>query len=709
MHKNYSALSVWGQKLCDKAMESIMGREVLPLYTGFEHTRPAKKINLSEFVRMVQDPRIGPKDNTTPALTPFDGDGKTKDIAQVSLYYALLVDHDHDNIDADGIRAKYGRYEMAYVAWTTSSHQKGGKGNRWKVLIPFSEPIGFALWLEIARGAALMTGADLAQARSQQVFFGPNKQTPDAPYESILRLDRPFVDPVEFQPYVSDCLIAYSKEQETQQSKAEAAVPKPRSLNGFDGDIIQKIIQAYRMDEVLQGAGYILKGKKYLSPQSESGDPGVIILTRDGKEAVYSHHGPSDPLSSLNHGGHALDILDALTILRYGGDLSKAIRELAPQVDPEGQKQRQREYAENRSTAAADFSEFKTPDGQVNGFTLRCFTMSGGSKAMEEKMLNDTYIMGRVAIMGQFTIIFAQYNVGKTLMALYFIIEAIKNDLVKGDDVYYINADDTFKGLVYKLKIAEKWGFHMLAPGHGPEGKEFKADQLPAYLQLMIQSGTAHSSIIILDTAKKFSDLMSKDRSSKFNEHIRQFISHGGTVIALAHVNKHRDENKKVIYEGTSDLVSDCDCAYTLDTVTEDSENFRTVKFENIKCRGDVATEAFYKYDFTSGLSYYERLDSVTPIDEDEREKAELKHRLDVQLHKNKVMVDAITDCINDGITKKTDLIKEAAERSGISKFKISKALADHTGSEVSKNQFWFIEVGEHNAKNYRLSYGVKS
>lgn len=349
----------FNQAHVEEVLKKIMGRETLPVYNSFEHTRPAKKINLSELVRMVQDPRIGPKEKTTPALTPFDGDGKTKDIAQSSLYCGLPVDHDHDNIDADGIRARYGRYDMAYIAWTTSSHQQGGKGNRWKVLIPFSEPVGFALWVEIAKGAALMTGADLAQARSQQVFFAPNKLAPDAPYESIIHLDRPFIDPAESHPFIKDCLFVYTKDQEAKQSKAEAATPKPRTLNGYDGDIIQKINQAYRMDEVLQGAGYILKGKKYLSPNSESGDPGVTVLNRDGKETVYSHHGATDPLSNLNHNGHALDVLDTLRILQYGGDLSRAIRELAPQVDPEGQRERQREYAEQKPTAAADLEKSK--------------------------------------------------------------------------------------------------------------------------------------------------------------------------------------------------------------------------------------------------------------------------------------------------------------------------------------------------------------
>jgi hypothetical protein len=680
---------------------------IFPLYQTHNDTRPAKKINLSDLVHWLQNPRIGPK-GTCPALTPYDADGKTKDIAMESLYHAVLVDHDHDNLTADGIRARYEPYGVAFIAWTTSSHQQDGKGNRWKVLVLFSDPCSFDIWIEIARGAALMTGADLAQARSQQIFYGPNKITPDAPYEYIICLDRPFVDPAEpFHPFISDCLTAYTKELEEQKKQAAAAMPKPRRVNGHDGGIIEKINLAYGMDELLQGAGYKKIGKKYLSPCSESGTPGVIILIRDGKEVAYSHHGFSDPLSHQNNGGHTLDKFDVICKLQYGGDMSRAIRSLADQVDPDGQKQRQREYMEQRSTAAADFSEFKTDDGQVQGFNLSVFSMYGQSKKMEEKMMNDVYIIHRLAIMGQATVFFAQYNVGKTLMVMFFIIQAIREGAVKGEDVFYINADDTYKGLVYKLKIAEKWGFHQLAPGYGPKGQEFKADRLPAYLNMMIQAGTAPGKVVILDTVKKFSDLMSKEKSSKFNEHVRQFVAKGGTVIMLAHVNKHRDENKKVVYEGTSDLVSDCDCAYTVDIVSEDIDGFRTIKFEHLKSRGDVATEAYYKYDATADLHYFDRLESVMAIDDDERQRAEYQRAMEIKLQKNRLAVDAIMDCIREGITSKTELIKTAAKNSGIPKKKITQALTDHTGPDTSKNQFWFIEIGEHNVNNYRLNYGV--
>ncbi|MGD9826045.1 hypothetical protein [Desulfobacter sp.] len=154
-------------------------------------------------------------------------------------------------------------------------------------------------------------------------------------------------------------------------------------------------------------------------------------------------------------------------------------------------------------------------------------------------------------------------------------------------------------------------------------------------------------------------------------------------------------------------MVDDADCAYTLDIVQEDYDGTRTVKFENFKARGDVALEAFYQYNYLPGTLYYDRLDSVSTVDDEERKRVEQQHALDVQLRKNRVAVDAIIECIQGGIDQKTVLITEAAARSGISKPKIRKALIEHTGPDKSKNQFWYEEIGVNNSHIYRLNYGV--
>lgn len=345
-------------------------------------------------------------------------------------------------------------------------------------------------------------------------------------------------------------------------------------------------------------------------------------------------------------------------------------------------------------------------DGSVSPppFDIGTFALNGTSQEMESQMLDDKFVLGRLAILGQSTVFYAKPNAGKTLLAIWLICDAITCGEMEGKDIFYINADDTHKGLVHKLKLAERHGFLMLAPGY----KGFKADHLPKYLDSMIQDEAASGRVLILDTVKKFTDLMRKDVASKFGEAVRQFISQGGTIISLAHVNKHRDDGGKVIFAGTSDLVDDADCAYTLDIVSEDEgTGQRTVAFENFKSRGDVAREAFYRYDYADGTPYHDRLKSVVAVGEAERRIAEKTRRLSSMLEKNKLVIAAIKDCINDGINQKTALVRECSERSGISKPKITKALEEHTGTCLEENQFWHVVVEAKNSHTYHLNYGT--
>lgn len=344
-------------------------------------------------------------------------------------------------------------------------------------------------------------------------------------------------------------------------------------------------------------------------------------------------------------------------------------------------------------------------EDDIKPFDLSRFALNGLASTMEGKMLEDKFVLKQMAILGQSTVIYAKPNAGKTLLTLWLVIDGIKSGEVKAEDVFYINADDNYKGLVHKLKLAERNGFNMLSPGHNG----FKSDELHNYLKALISAGTASGKILILDTVKKFTDLMKKDRASHFGEVIRQFVSHGGTVVMLAHVNKHRDEDQKVIYSGTSDLVDDADCAYTLDIITDDpASKMRTVKFENFKSRGDVASESVYRYDYSEGATYSERLQSVQEVGQAERQQAKKQAKLNQILERNKTAIEIIKDCIREGITQKTALIKEAHERSGIAKAKITSALTDHTGSSPTDNQFWHLNVADKNAHVYQLNWGVK-
>ena len=350
--------------------------------------------------------------------------------------------------------------------------------------------------------------------------------------------------------------------------------------------------------------------------------------------------------------------------------------------------------------AKVDQVEAKGPEG----FSLDQFAINGQVAQMKQQMVDDKPAIGSWSLMGQATVLAMKYGTGKTAVAVKEIANGVDAGRFTGDQLYYINADDTFKGLVTKTEIAERYGFKMLAPGHNG----FKSDQLFTHLTRLVATDQARGKIIVLDTAKKFFDMMDKASVSKAMEHIRQFVSHGGTVILLAHTNKHKGADGKAVHEGTGDIINDCDCAYVGDVLLEDaSTGLRSIRLENIKARGDVPREVVYQYDYSEGRSYQQRLDSLVEVGKAEREAAKKQKAIKDKFERNQQAIEAIKECINAGINQKTALIDEAHDRSGIAKTKIRKALDEHTGSKVDQYQFWHLNVMDKNAHVYQLNYGV--
>lgn len=400
--------------------------------------------------------------------------------------------------------------------------------------------------------------------------------------------------------------------------------------------------------------------------------------------------------------GHLHPKVESVKILRLEGLPEKGdVSDWLQGRDPEGAAEELCKLAEG----APEWRPGKAEKPEKKGpFSLREFALNSEAEAMKKQMLEDKFVLGRIALLGQSTAIYAPPNAGKTLLTIRLLIDAIKHGDINGDDVFYINADDSHAGLVFKLDLANQHGFWMMAPGH----KGFKAEHLPLHMQTLINDNAAKGKIIILDTVKKFTDLMKKDQVSAFGEAVRQFISHGGTVIMLAHTNKHRGQDNKLVYSGTSDLVDDCDCYYTIDILTEDpSAHIRTVTFENSKSRGDVALEVTYRYNYDNGISYLARLESIEEVTPDDRKAAEQERTLAKKLDKNRRIIEAIKESIRDGIAQQTKLIKEVMERTGESRRRTIEVLNDFTGPDVTKNQFWQVNVSERNAHVYQLNYST--
>lgn len=231
-------------------------------------------------------------------------------------------------------------------------------------------------------------------------------------------------------------------------------------------------------------------------------------------------------------------------------------------------------------------------------------------KDMEANLENDCYIFDGIALDGQITLIYALPNTGKTLLFMYFLIEGFKNRSIKPEDVFYINADDSYKGLVVKTRVAKKYGFQMISPAEsGVSNKEI--------IQLLIdiaESGEAKGKIIILDTVKKFVNLMSKQDQSSFHNSLRMLIAKNASVILAGHANKYPDSEGNLIYEGTSDTMNDVDCVYSINRMVPIDADEMVIEFRNEKSRGDVVKKVSYKYNNSEGVDWLDRLTSVTKL-----------------------------------------------------------------------------------------------
>ncbi|MCS5558897.1 MAG: hypothetical protein NZ738_05820, partial [Oceanospirillaceae bacterium] len=97
---------------------------------------------------------------------------------------------------------------------------------------------------------------------------------------------------------------------------------------------------------------------------------------------------------------------------------------------------------------------------------LSAYAMNGRSEEMRQQMLDDKYVLDRIAILGQWTTLYAAPNGGKTLLTLWMLIQQVKAGEIDGSKIYYVNADDHYKGQVEKLELLEPHKINVLLPNH---------------------------------------------------------------------------------------------------------------------------------------------------------------------------------------------------------------------------------------------------
>jgi hypothetical protein len=326
------------------------------------------------------------------------------------------------------------------------------------------------------------------------------------------------------------------------------------------------------------------------------------------------------------------------------------------------------------------------------GGSLKQYSLLGKLDIVRKFAVDATPLLGSIALKGQFTVLYADSNAGKTLLTLHLLREAILGGRIEGDKVFYANMDDSSSGLLGKGEIAEELGFHQLAIGY----QDLTKDRFLEGVRDMIQTREASGTLLVLDTLKKFTDVMSKSESSEFAQLMREFTAVGGSALGLAHTNKNRDREGQLVQTGTADIPQDADCTYILDTEVKNSET--VVTFKNTKSRGPVPRFAQFAYD-RHERNYCKLLDSVRELAVDE---SSLDFEIVPEEDPNDRMIRAIKEVIGSGFNGKTNLINEAYALTKDSKSKLEKIYLRYVGSDPTKH-IWGFTVGERNLQSFFL------
>jgi hypothetical protein len=314
-----------------------------------------------------------------------------------------------------------------------------------------------------------------------------------------------------------------------------------------------------------------------------------------------------------------------------------------------------------------------------------------------KQMADDRFVLKDLAILGQWTVFYAAPNSGKTLLTQWLLREAVSTGVVNGNDVFYINVDDTAKAGAEKAKMAKEFGYQMLLSSV----KGFKARDVLGLIDGMTASAEAKGKVLILDTLKKFTDLMDKRLSSDFGNTARNFVAAGGTLICLAHVNKNKDSDGNSVYAGTSDIRDDADGVFVIEShggiINGLCSQTYTVELKCSKSRGDVAQSVAFQYTKEKGVGYRAMFDSIKRLEGVNAEAARMQAKVEARRENDSEVIEYIRAALENGLGTQGDIVEFVMGVSDTTQRGVKRVLREYIG------QLWGRERGLHNKYNYTL------
>jgi hypothetical protein len=634
-----------------------------------------------ELRKSLTKPLDAPK-SESPVFVPAELEGPHRSIESVKHVSLLVYDIDNkdsgNQLTSERLCYRLMEQKLDSIVYSTASHTRNHP--RYRLVIRLSEPLSKALYKKIAEAVVelLEIGPfiDRACLEPSRCYYLPSCQgSNESNFESFSTYGEPLS---QFDPRL------VVRPPGPEQSSAAVLPSTNHDESAKNVGLVKAMLQSVSADTDYESYRQIVWSVKSLGWNCA---PELLV--------EWSMTSPDH--WTEEKAGHSQSTLDSLinSFAPSRGVSIGTLIHVARQNGYSGRVLGQLEESPLIEVAQNDVVEHTNLD-KLRGFSLR-----GDSQQLQQQLEDDVFVMRGIAILGQWTVIYAAPNCGKTLLAIWHLAESIKLGVVQANKIFYVNADDTFRGMTEKLLYAERHGFEMLVPGH----KGFEASMVLEIMNSLVDAGAASGVVLILDTLKKFTDLMDKRVASKFGVLARKFTAAGGTLVCLAHTNKHKDAEGNSVYSGTSDIADDCDCVYIMERLTNESGlvDVYSVEGRNEKSRGDVSKKVGFTYTRRVGESYEQLLASVERQDESEVESIKRAREVSAGLIADKEIIEAVIGCLNGGVTTKDKMVKSVSKATAQPQPRVRDVIKARDGTDYMAGHRWTHCKGDNNAQVFSV------
>lgn len=272
-------------------------------------------------------------------------------------------------------------------------------------------------------------------------------------------------------------------------------------------------------------------------------------------------------------------------------------------------------------------------------------------QAMEESV----FIVPDLIVKGHLIALIAEANGGKTALMVHQSAKLAQD----GYDVLYINVDASPGDLKRHYEHAKEHRYQVIAPD-AKLGMNVQ-DAINRLTTAADKGLNLSNTVIILDTLKKFTEVIQKSQSKEFYKLMRKLTVCGATVIMLGHANKYRGEDGKMIYEGTADLRNDVDDLIYLNSIKNEEFNRLEITTHPDKIRAEFEPRSFF-------INLYDR--SVEEPNE----------VIQIYDKESQQVLRYAKEGIASGVTNQGEIVNYIKERvDGIGKAKLTRMLSGFT------------------------------